>query len=257
MFKFKKKTLIYLAVVVGIVFSLSFSSPLLRIPILNSLRQPLNIILLVKREISGIIFFHRNLIQNELLRKEIGLLKQKLIALDEAYLENKRLKKLLSLKQEAGYRLIAAKVIARSADSWSCAVIIDKGNIHGIKRGMAVISHSGLVGKVIETTGSTAKIMLISDPSLGVSAIVQRSRQEGLVCGTLGTLLMMKYLPEESDIIASDVIITSGLTPAYPKGIAIGSVVEVSKEFSGLSCYALIKPAANLSNIEEVLVIVQ
>jgi rod shape-determining protein MreC len=99
--------------------------------------------------------------------------------------------------------------------------------------------------------------MLINDPNFGVSAIVQRSRQEGLISGTLGGSLIMKYLPKDADIQISDVIITSGLTPIYPKGLLIGKVLTLGEELSGLTRYAIIKPAVNLSNIEEVLIIIQ
>jgi rod shape-determining protein MreC len=98
--------------------------------------------------------------------------------------------------------------------------------------------------------------MLISDPNLGVSALVQRSRQEGLVSGTLGTYLTMRYLPKDADIKIQDVIVSSGLNEVYPKGLLIGTVIDIGKEFSGLSRFATIKPAIDLSNIEEVLIII-
>jgi rod shape-determining protein MreC len=66
----------------------------------------------------------------------------------------------------------------------------------------------------------------------------------------------MKYLPEEADVKVNDIVLSSGLNNNYPKGILIGTVIEVGKEFSGLSRYALVKPAVNLANIEEVLVVV-
>ena len=99
--------------------------------------------------------------------------------------------------------------------------------------------------------------MLISDSNLSVSAIVQRSRQEGLITGTLGTQLIMKYLPEDADIKVQDKIITSGMNQNYPKGILIGSVLEVAHEFSSLGRYAIIRPAVNLSSVEEVFVIIR
>jgi len=68
--------------------------------------------------------------------------------------------------------------------------------------------------------------------------------------------LIMKYLPKDADIRVSDLIITSGLTEAYPKGLLIGSVVNIGEEFSGLSRYCQIKPVVNLSSIEEVLIII-
>jgi rod shape-determining protein MreC len=256
-FKFKKKNLSYVIIFICLLFSLSILTPALRTPVLKTLKYPLNLLTLIGREINGIIFYHRNLIQNERLKKEIDLLKNKLNAYDEIYLENKRLKDTLSFKQKSPYKVIAARVIARGPDNWSSIIIIDKGGYNGIRSGMAAITYLGLVGRVIETTESTSKIMLINDPSFAVSGIVQRSRQEGLVSGTLGNSLIMRYLPKESDISISDVIITSGLTDTYPKGLLIGTVTNIADEFSGLSRYAIIKPAVNPSTIEEVLIIVQ
>jgi len=253
-FKFKKKSLIYVAVVCLLIF-LSSLTPFLRTPVLNTLKYPFVLLTLIKREVRGIIFYHRNFVQNERLKKEIDFLKQKLNTMDEALLENTRLKETLSFKQESPYKVIAARVIGRSPDNWSSLVIIDKGRYNGIKTGMVTINYLGLVGRVIETTESTSKIMLINDPNFAVSAMVKRSRQEGLVAGTLGSSLIMRYLPREADIEASDTIITSGLTDLYPKGLLIGTVVDIGEELSGLARYAIIKPVVELSNIEEVLVI--
>lgn len=255
--KFKKRTLIFFAALCLLTLILSFLTPALRATLLDTLKQPLSLLTLIRREVGGIISYHHNLIQNERLKKEIDLLRNKLNAQEEIYLENSRLKAFLSLKQKSPYKLIAAKVISHSPDSWSSIIVIDKGKYHGIKRGMAVITYLGLVGRVIDTSESTGKIILINDPNFNISGIVKRSRQEGLVSGTLGAHLIMRYLPEGSDIRNQDIIITSGLNEAYPQGLLIGSVVDIHKEFSGLSRYAIIKPAVNLSSIEEVLVIIQ
>jgi rod shape-determining protein MreC len=254
--KFKKKNLIYLAISCFLILSLAFLTPASKVTFLNTLKQPLNLLTLARREVGAIIFYHRNFIESQRLKREIDLLRQKLNSLNEVYLENIRLQKLLSLKQKSAYKVIAAGIIARSPDSWSSIIIIDKGSNNGIKRGMTAINYLGLLGRVIETTAFTSKIMLINDPNLSISGIVQRSRQEGLVSGTLGNHLIMRYLSEESDIKIQDVIVSSGLNEIYPKGLLIGRVVDIGKEFSGLSRYALIKPAVNLSNIEEVLIIV-
>lgn len=210
---------------------------------------------LVQREIKGIFFYHRNLVLGERSGKEIAGLKQQLSAFKELELENIRLRELLALKREVSYKVVAARVIARSPDNWSSVIIIDKGRHSGIRQGNAVISHQGLVGRVIETTITTSKVILINDPAFSVSSIIQRSRQEGLICGTLGSTLMMKYLPIDADVKISDKVITSGFTETYPKGIVIGTVTEAGQEFSGLAMYAVVKPAINPADIEEVLVI--
>ena len=256
MFNLKNKKLIPFLIAVFLLIFLAISITILRTPILALSRPPFSLAAFLQREAGGLIFYHHNLVENERLNKEIALLKYKFNGLNEIYLENTRLKNSLSFKQKSSLRVIAARVIIRPADNWSSGLIIDKGSSQGIRKGLAVATYLGLAGRIVETTGSTAKVMLLNDPSLGVSALVQRSRQEGLVCGTLGANLIMKYLPEDADIKLEDTIISSGLNATYPKGLLIGTVVDIGRDFSGLSRFAVVKPAVELSNIEEVLVII-
>ncbi|MDP2941795.1 MAG: rod shape-determining protein MreC [Candidatus Omnitrophota bacterium] len=257
MFKLNRKKLSSSAAILAVVIFAFALAPALRDPSLSALNLPLKIAAVIGHEIEAIIFFRRNYYQNRALRKETGLLRYQLNAQKEAALENGRLKSLLNFKQQSPFKVVAANVIGHSPDGWSSGIIIDKGRINGIRRGMSVINYVGLVGRVIEAGASSSKVLLVSDPNLGVSAVVQRNRQEGLVCGTLGGNLIMRYLPQDSDIRLEDEIVTSGFNEVFPKGILIGTVVNAGKEFSGLSRYCLIRPAVNLSNIEEVLVIVE
>lgn len=256
MFTIKKKNLITLVVSFFLLVLLLSSIPVLRTPFLSTFKFPLNILTFFRREAGAIIFYRRNFTQNKILNRQVDFLRSKLNSQNELILENSRLKQLLSFKQKSPLRLTAARVIGRSADSWSASLIIDKGRFNGIRQGMAAVTFLGLVGRISEAQEFTSKVMLITDPNIGISAIDQRSRQEGLVSGTLGSNLIMRYLPEEPDIKINDTVITSGLNSAYPKGSFIGTVVAIGKEFSGLSSYAIIKPAVNLSDIEEVLIII-
>ena len=256
MFRIKKKNLITLAVCFLLLSLLLSVIPVLRAPFLSALKFPLNMLTFFRSEAGALVFYHRNFTQNEILKRQVDFLRNKLNTHNELVLENSRLKQILSFKQKSPLRLTVARVIGKSPDNWSSSVIIDKGEFNGIRRGMTAITFLGLVGRVIEAQGFTSKIMLITDPNMGVSAIDQRSRQEGLVSGTLGTNLIMRYLPDEPDIKVNDTIITSGLTAAYPKGLLIGSVTALGREFTGLSSYAIIKPVVNLSDMEEVFIII-
>ena len=255
MFKIHKNYLNLPLLILLIVLLFLFSA-FLRRPVILFFKPALSISSFLKRQVGGIIFYNRSLNQVDDLKKEVEFLKYKINSLNEFYLENLRLKESLSLKDKSVLKLLSSRVIARSADSWSSNVTIDKGSRSGIRPGMGVMTYLGLAGRVIEVTGSTSKVVLLSDPNLGVSGIIQRSRQEGLVSGTLGASLIMRYLPEDADIRAGDTVISSGLNGNYPKGILIGRVIDTGKEFSGLSRYALVKPAVNLSNFEEVLIVV-
>ncbi len=256
MFKLSRKTITSLLLIACLVLLVSIFSPFFKNSAQKTFKPHLSLIGLLKRECAGIIFYHRNMLDLGRLKYETEVLRRKLFDLREIEHENLRLKNLLSFKQKSPFRLVAARVIARSPDSWSSSVTIDKGRYSGIRRGMAVINTMGLLGRVVESSETISKVLLINDPSQGVSSIVQRSRQEGLVNGSLGSNLIMRYLPDDAQIMIGDIIITSELSQVYPKGLLIGKVVNIGKEFSGLSRYAVIKPAADLSSIEEVLVII-
>jgi rod shape-determining protein MreC len=255
-FKLSRKTLINCILVCGCLLLISNFLSCFKNPTQKVFKPHLSIIGLVNRELSGIIFYHRNMVQAERLQNSIDLLRLRLFDLRELSQENVRLKNLLNFKQKSPLHLLSARVIGRSIDSWSSSVIIDKGRYNGIKSGMVVISPKGLVGSVVESIDNTSKVLLINDPNQGIFCIVQRSRQEGLVSGTLGSNLIMRYLPDESQIAVGDVIITSELSQVYPKGLLVGRVVSIGREFSGLNCYALVKPVVDLTSIEEVLVII-
>ena len=256
MFKISKNNLKYLCFGVFLLILIPRLVVSCNNPLQKASRPALSALDLLTREINGLLSYHRNYLENERLRNEASLLRNKFVEFKELYQENIRLKNMLALKQKSVLRLIAARVIARSPDSWSSSALIDKGRYNGIRKGMVVINCQGLVGRISETSDSASKVTLINDPSLGISAVIQRSRQEGLVSGTLGGNLIMHYLSEEADIAAGDIVITSELSESYPKGLVIGKIIHTGNEFSGLNRYALIKPSAELANVEEVFVII-
>jgi len=255
-FKLPRKTLINIVLVSCAVFLISHSLSCFKNSTHKIFKPQLSFISLLKHELEGIIFYHRNMIKAEELGVQIEILRSKLFDLREIYQENSRLKNLLGFKQKSTLRFIPARVIGRSMDSWSSNVIIDKGKSSGIKSGMVVMNYRGLIGRITESTDSVSKILLINDPSQGISSIVQRSRQEGLISGTLGVNLIMRYLPFDAQITVGDIIVTSELSRLFPKGLLIGRVINVESEFSGLNRYAIVRPAVDLANIEEVLVII-
>ncbi|MFA5320636.1 MAG: rod shape-determining protein MreC [Candidatus Omnitrophota bacterium] len=209
------------------------------------------------KEFNSLILFHRNAARMEKLEAENSVLRARLNSANEISFENKRLRDLLDFKNKNEWNTVAAAVIGRQPENWSSMVLINKGASSGIRNGSVVVNRTGLVGRIAETSASAAKVMLINDPNFSVSAFVQRSRQEGLVTGTLGSNLVMKYLPPDADIQEKDIIVSSGLTGMSPKGLLIGTVVKTGMEFSGLGKYAVISPAADLPAIEEVLVVKQ
>jgi len=118
------------------------------------------------------------------LKRRISELEEDLTKLDEALLENKRLRNLSGFKQKAKKYSIPALVIGRDPGNWSSVIFIDKGKNDGMVKDMVAISGQGLAGKVMEIGETTSKIMLINDISSKVGAIVQKNRDQGLLVGT-------------------------------------------------------------------------
>ncbi|MFA5093411.1 MAG: rod shape-determining protein MreC [Candidatus Omnitrophota bacterium] len=255
MFKLPRKNLTVLIIAACAIILIFNSFSCLKNSTQKAFKPQLSLLGLIKQELSGIIFYHRNMIMANELNNQVGLLRWRLFEFREIVQENNRLKSLLNFKQKSPLRLIAARVIGRSIDNWSANLILDKGLSSWIKTGMVVVGPQGLIGKIVESNDSTSKVLLINDPSQGVSSIVQRSRQEGLVSGTLSGNLIMRYLPDDADVVIGDTVITSELSQVYPKGLLIGKIINVGKDFSGLCRYAIVKPAVDPAGIEEVLII--
>jgi rod shape-determining protein MreC len=120
---------------------------------------------------------------------------------------------------------------------------------------MGVISPAGVVGQVIKTTSSTAMVLLLSDPNVAVTAMIQRTRDEGIVQGTAQGLVRMKYIPPLSPVEINDIVVTSGLTENFPRGLQIGSIRRLEKADADLFQSAEIQPIVDFSRLEGVLVI--
>jgi rod shape-determining protein MreC len=215
---------------------------------------PMQIVSFPFLEVKKMFFYHVSFEQNRRLVKEVGMLRAKVASMDEVFRENERLEKLLNLK-ERSYSGVAANVVARDLSNWNAAILIDKGKRQGITIGMAVVDASGVVGKVIEVVGDRSKVILVSDPNFSVAAMVKRSREVGLVSGTLTGQSRMRYLSSGADVQVGDEVISSKLSSSFPEGLLIGTVVAIENPTGSSFPTCLIKPSAPLSQIEEVIVI--
>ncbi|MTI95610.1 MAG: rod shape-determining protein MreC [Firmicutes bacterium] len=171
---------------------------------------------------------------------------------------NRRLRELLDFAEDAPFETTPAQVIGRNPSTWFSTVTIDKGSNDGIELDMPVVTHRGLVGKVISVSPTFSKVQLIISPDSGISAIVQRTRDNGVLLGLTSPAgyTQLTRLPADSNISEGDVIISSPLTGIYPKGLVIGRVVEVYDDLVTLERSALIRPEVDFERLEEVLIIV-
>lgn len=199
--------------------------------------------------------------ENEELKKRIAILEEKVYALKEQEMENKRLNELLNYKQEKieNYNFALAKVIGRDPGNWYQTLTINRGSNAGVQKDMAVVTHDGLVGIINNTTANTAEVLLIIDSESAVGARILENRvTPGIAVGTgKSDYMNMIHLPHDAPLKIGQTIVTSGLGGLYPEGIRIGTVSEVMLEPNGLIKNACVEPFVDFDRLEEVFVILQ
>ncbi|NPV79127.1 MAG: rod shape-determining protein MreC [Firmicutes bacterium] len=195
--------------------------------------------------------------ENLELAREVAKLNAELMQLSEYKAENERLKQLLGFKEAAPYNTVAARVIGRDPSRITSSLILDKGKRDGVRKDMPVIYLGGLVGRVISVTPSTSTVLPIIDPKSAVGGIVHRTRDLALVEGQSQetALCRLKPLSSDADLRVGDQIISSGLGGIFPKGLLIGTIIDVSAGKYLVGKNALVKPDVDFAKLEEVLVI--
>ncbi|KPD33869.1 rod shape-determining protein MreC [Pediococcus acidilactici] len=199
--------------------------------------------------------------ENEQLRQDIDKLSATHAENKSLKEENRELKQLVGLKNSmTDYSLTPAIVLTRSPSSWQDLVTVNKGTANGVKKNQPVLAGNGLVGRVVEANYSTSKVELISDNNESANrfAIQVQAKDGNYVNGIITGYdkktneIIMGQVTEDKDVAVGSQVITSGLGGVTPKGLYVGKVAKVSKEDYGLANEIRIKPAAKLSNVNDV-----
>jgi rod shape-determining protein MreC len=198
--------------------------------------------------------------ENELLKSRLDGYMQMEAKVRELEDENKKLKDIIDKKESLSeYDPIQATVIARNPDRWHEVIALDKGEVHGVKENMAVITAQGLIGKVKHASKFTSTVQLLSslDRTNRISAVVQAEKPVyGLIEGydEKKSALMLKRIPKEAKIKEKQLVLSSGLGGIFPKGLIIGEIIQVEPDEYGLTQIAYIKPAADLYDLDHVMI---
>ena len=191
------------------------------------------------------------------LEAEVDRLKARNSRLQEAYLENVRLRQLLDLRANLPHKTITATIIGSGPSDWLASVLLDKGRADGVPPKSPVVSGAGMVGQVYTVTAHTANVLLIVDRNSGVGGMIQRSRETGILKGTGRGDCTMEYMRAAADVRPGDQVISSGLGSIFPKGLLIGTVTSVKRDDYNTTTSVEIDPAVDFNRLEEVLVIVK
>jgi rod shape-determining protein MreC len=192
--------------------------------------------------------------ENRALRAEIEQMKIEQARLNEDARMSRRIQALLAFKEQYVDSTIAAQVIGTSGSEQSRVLYIDKGSNDGIKPDMAVITPTGIVGKIVQVAPEWSQVLPINDQFSGVGAALKDSRLQGILKGAPNGATTLQYIMSDEKVVPGEDVITSGGDRIFPKGLPVGKVVSVQ---SGKDLFLNIRviPSARLDQLEEVLVV--
>jgi len=197
--------------------------------------------------------------ENAALATENRQLKATYQLLKDLEAENGRLRGALGYRERSKFRLVPARILSRDSGSWWRSVKIDRGFDEGIESDMPVITDQGLVGKTTTVGRDLSMVLLLSDESCKVAALVEGFPERGIVTGErlasqLEPVLQLSFLSKDAALPPGARVLTSGAGGVFPDGIPIGTVKEFQKR--ELDGRATLRPAVDLGRLQEVFVIV-
>jgi rod shape-determining protein MreC len=194
--------------------------------------------------------------ENRRLREEVQELRVQGLRVTETADENRRLRRLLALQEHLPLTTLSGEVIAREWGGWIRSLTVNRGRGDNVPRLTAVISPSGLIGRVVDVRPGVSIVQVLTDPTSTVGAHVLRTRTPGIVEGDPRGTLRFKFMARDGASIQSgDVLVTAGQGGLFPRGIPIGTVRTIDNRGAALFHYAELTPAVDFARVDEVLLV--
>ena len=229
--------------------------------VLAPLRAGANALTKQAEQIYNYMFRYEALLaENEALKAEIADMREDNRLADSISRENDRLRDLLELQAaHEDYELVDGYIISRSSTDWTSSFTVNRGTAAGVEVGMCAITANGeVVGLVTEAGANYCVVKSVLDSSLEISATIAASGYSGMVTGGYSTgeegLLRMNYLPSSAVIRNRDQVVTAGST-VYPRNLILGYVVDAGLGDTGVAKFAVLEPAADIANLEQVFIL--
>jgi rod shape-determining protein MreC len=194
--------------------------------------------------------------RNAELEGEVARLQAQIIELQQENAEMQVLSALLDFaRAHTENQYLTATVIGRDTNPFLHYIIINRGSDHGLRRGMPVVTHQGLVGRIAAVTAGAARVQLITDPGNTVNVLIQPSQAEAVLTGSVTGEISLGWIPQEADVQPGNLVLTSGLGGNYPPNILIGQVSAGRQRPFDLFQAAQVQPVADFANLKILLVI--
>jgi rod shape-determining protein MreC len=194
--------------------------------------------------------------QNKDLQQTIDRLRLEQAALLEDAKQGQRLEAMLDFQHRYIYSTVAAQAIGSSGSDQSRVFYLDKGSSDGLKPDMAVITASGIVGKVRDVFPHTAQVLMVNDQTSGAGVILETTRIRGILTGNASGQLEIVGILADERIKPGENVLTAGGDLIFPRGLPVGVVDKVVRDPERDAFIdILVKPSGNLDRLDEVLVI--
>lgn len=199
--------------------------------------------------------------ENAALRLQVAEMEAAIRQAETHSAENRLLRERLNLREQTyDLSLEAATITERTVSNWTSSLTLNRGTAHGVERRDCVITAGNdLVGIVSEVGHNWCTVLTIVDTDTSLGAQVFRTKDLGVAVGDFSLMgenrLRLDYLPAGSQLLAGDLVMTSGLGGYYPADLVIGSVEEVQRDDAGAASYAVLAPRAEFGELTEVFII--
>jgi rod shape-determining protein MreC len=195
--------------------------------------------------------------ENEQLRQELLQYRTANIEYREALATNVRLQKLLELKESLPPPTLTAEIVGKDPSLWFRTLTINRGSSDGVQKGMPVVTVEGVVGQILTSSPNYSKVLLATDPNSAVDVITQKTRVHGIVKGLGRDAFGLNYVLKSAVVEKGDFVLTSGLGGVFPKGLMVGSVLEITNSRRGMFQKIEIEPAVDFSQLEHLIIIMK
>ena len=170
--------------------------------------------------------------------------------------ENQRLRAARESTSRVVQRTLVAEIVRVDLDPFRQRVLVNKGSLAGVFRGQAALDANGIFGQVTRVGPLSAEVILISDPEHAIPVQVNRTGARTIALGTgRSGQLSLPYLPQNSDVVAGDLLVSSGLGGVYPPGYPVGRITAVGRDPSQPLLSVAAEPLAALDRDPEILLV--
>ncbi len=194
--------------------------------------------------------------ENRRLRREQLVIESRLGRFDALEAENRRLRNLLDSSVKVGEQVLIAEVVAVDMDPFSRQIMLSKGTRSRVYAGQPIIDANGVMGQVVHVNPLTSAALLITDPGHALPVQINRNGLRSVAVGTgAAGRLSLQYLPNNADVRAGDLVVTSGLGGRFPSGYPVGTVTAVTTDAGRPFAEVVVEPSAQLERNREVLLV--